>query len=306
MFTFLNSNIIRSRINGEETRSCLFESPNSTYFFTNNLKDVFSGVIQLFLDNCTENEINRLLSKQCTLRIKLFSRDEKSYVETTVVSISGYNEPKLRNIFSSLTEHFISCEIILEIYEHYLVIFDQCIIQKSIDIPFIYNDVLYEKGINMIGRTSYRDETDEEIIRKQEEYNIFIWNRIHIKERYDKFQMMWNKAALKEKKNGIKIKYSKIFVASYNIYAKGDRELHSCTLSIGKHTYLPKTEYLCLVDTKNNEIHSYPPILLDTYVKYFNLKEVRNPKDIKVIYYECNTFPNEEQMSELMLGAIEL
>lgn len=294
MFQLKEEKLITSSITQESSIFKFFEG-NGDLITTLNPMELFPNSVQLFLESAKEYEIEFLLSKQYALRIKLDTDGQKSLICTSVVSISGFIDRNIKEIFDSLIDDLIPCEIMLGEHHHFMAIFKECVKNKNIQ-PITVDNLLYEKGMFMLGRTSYPNE--QNIEKTMQEQGIFIINKSTFFERYNKFKLKWDKQANKDREKQLSTKYTDIVVSAYMSYKNDEKSITTCALSVDTHTYIPKSQYITVI-SRNEIIGTF---LLSRFVEFFSLKEFKDPKDFNVIYYDCNL--TLEQVNELLPEAI--
>lgn len=137
---------------------------NSGHYFKGcNIKNIFPDIIELYNNSYTNDELLKIKTTNYCIRVKLYSDDNKSYIQVGLVKINGFNDKFIKNLFNNLPNNIISCEINLGPFAHFMAIHKNNIITKKLTHEFILNEQLSYKGMVMLGRDSYTGETQENI-----------------------------------------------------------------------------------------------------------------------------------------------
>lgn len=123
-------------------------------------------------------------------------------------------------------------------------------------------------------------------------------SNLHKKNDYDDYQKKWYYVS--EDRSHKKYEQCKdIYISTFNIINKDDRELTISSKTEGINQYLPKTDIILLFDKFGNSKMFYFNSFCEKFKDRIEVLRNSNKKDI--IYYKINFFPNDDEMEGLKL-----
>lgn len=152
----------------------IWEIEKEHYFKGCDTVQLFPTLINLYLKQCTNADLNKLVDSQHFLRINCYEQGKNSRVSIQNLTINGLNDSRYKDLLRSCPYDMVPCEINLGPFWHYLGVNKVMCKMRNLSLGFIVPDVGYIMGFVLYGRDSYTYETEESIKEVEKSDEIFI------------------------------------------------------------------------------------------------------------------------------------